>query len=85
MSQGLPLSQQRVTRLCFVSLGFSHSKSALVKGEAGLPTKGWGGLVCTIVFVPCSNMEMQDKGFYYPEAMGYVALEHLSLVNANRR
>lgn len=35
---------------------------------------GWGGFVFTIAFVPCRNMEMQDKGFYYPEAMGYTAL-----------
>lgn len=37
--------------------------------------KGWGGFVCTMAFVPCSNMEMQDKGFYYPEAIGYIVLQ----------
>lgn len=45
-----------------------------MKREAGQNTmEGWGGFVFTMAFVPCSNMEMQDKGFYCPEAMGYIA------------
>lgn len=34
--------------------------------------EGWGGFVFTLAFVPCRNMEIQDKGFCYPE---YTALQ----------
>jgi len=34
--------------------------------------EGWGGFVCTMTFIPHSNMEMKDKGVYYPEAIEFV-------------